>query len=380
MGAEWRIELQPLGGSAPGANLLGQWRELLAASPHNPEQSLYRTPEWVRYFRLAEPGSPVLLAQARDGRGELAGLAPLRLAQYRLRYELGTRCLAVDSIPCLALMGGEPLWPAEPAAFEQLLRRLRAQMDGRAEALYLSSVRVGGLFWHYLQERSLRQLGYALYVPDGERLRRSIAIPDDLAAYLTQFSAKTRNTLRRKLRRAEERGLRVWRAERAEQVPQWLRDASRVHRQSWQRRELGTSIRDEPDQRRQLELLAEAGLLRCYLLYAGEHACAFVLGRQHGDVFHYAGVGYDPAMAGYSPSVVLLLHIIQDLSRHRPARLMDLGLGDQEYKRHFGNRNYRDAPVLLLRRSLHNRCRSSLHGGFRRMVRCAKRWRALDTL
>ena len=102
------------------------------------------------------------------------------------------------------------------------------------------------------------------------------------------MSSKTRFTLRKKAKKlAESVGgeLEMTRIDSEFQVGDFLANAVRVSRNSWQHEILGNRISDSEDERAWVQRLARAGLLRNYLLKCGGRSCAFVVGYQFNGVF-----------------------------------------------------------------------------------------------
>lgn len=153
----------------------------------------------------------------------------------------------------------------------------------------------------------------------------------------------------------------------------FLTEAVKVSRNSWQHEILGNRINDSVDERTWNESLAEAGLLRSYLLRAGDRACAFVVGYQFNDVFHYVELGYDREFAEHSPGTVLLHPLIQDLCDEGPPALLNFGMGDADYKQRFGNLQLKDLSIIAMRKTLLNHLLVGSHALFRSLVSFARR-------
>ncbi|KAB7619536.1 GNAT family N-acetyltransferase [Alkalilimnicola sp. S0819] len=356
----------------PDGGLTEQWERLLAQSTRS--ESLFQSRSWLDQLPAPEKGPPWELFTLHDPRGELLALAPVRRGRQRLRFHVSARTLAEIRLPAVNLQGSEPLLAEGQPPLEALVDALWRHYP-RAQCLYLDSVTVNGDVWRQLQR--LHAAGWALvYAPDGPRAHHMLDLPTAFPAYLrAQFSAKTRNTLRRKQRQLAAAGeLRLWRVEKASEVADFLARAAEVSRQSWQHRRLGPRVHQTAAEQRRLCGLAERGLLRSYLLFCGHQPCAFVLGYQYRGVFHYSEVAFDARYGRrrLSPSLVLLYRLIEDLTVHRPARCLDFGVGDADYKRLFANRCHTDATVLVLRRSWRNRLLLAAHRGFRGAIRTLK--------
>jgi CelD/BcsL family acetyltransferase involved in cellulose biosynthesis len=192
---------------------------------------------------------------------------------------------------------------------------------------------------------------------------------DSFDEYARRFSSKRRTNLTRHVKRGE---LRVWRAIEPSDVPEFLCAAATIAAKSWQKHD-STLPAEAPEWRCFLASLASHNLLRGYVLYRGEAPYAYILGYQFADEFHYWRVGYDPAHASVSPGTVLLYHAIQDLIESGGPRRIEFGIGNFEYKRHFGNAQRVMLGVLLFRRTLRNRGMIVAHRAFRLAVKTA-RW------
>jgi hypothetical protein len=73
--------------------------------------------------------------------------------------------------------------------------------------------------------------------------------------------------------------------------------------------------------------IAERGLLRCYLLRAGDRPIACIHGKQHRAIYVVDYTFYHPDYEKFSPGTTALHLAIEDLLVHRPARSINLGYG-----------------------------------------------------
>src|SRR5207249_4733299 len=112
-----------------------------------------------------------------------------------------------------------------------------------------------------------------------------------------------------------------------EQVDEFLDQAHRVSRQSWQAKRLGVRIRNTPEERAYYEFLASQGALRSYVLEHRGRPVAFEFGIQWNGRFVFEETGYDAAFAGHSPGTVLLFRILEDLIARDTPELLDFGYG-----------------------------------------------------
>lgn len=120
--------------------------------------------------------------------------------------------------------------------------------------------------------------------------------------------------------------------------------------------------------------LASRGLLRSYLLRCNGKSIAYVFGYQYERVYHYVEIGYDPAVAEWSPGSVLLYLLVKDLIEGGGIGTLYFGFGESFYKKCFGNSTFPSTTVWLLRKTLSNRLHSFNHAAFRRGLAVARRY------
>src|SRR5690606_2689050 len=116
-----------------------------------------------------------------------------------------------------------------------------------------------------------------------------------------------------------------------------------VLRNSWQGRTFGHRPRDTKENVKYYSMLADRGWLRCYELVHNGEPVATVLGHQYGGIYHYEEPGYLQEWADYSPGIVLLSLIVEDLYRRNTPKALDFGVGEAAYKRSFSNTQHEAA-------------------------------------
>jgi hypothetical protein len=211
-------------------------------------------------------------------------------------------------------------------------------------------MRTDSYAWTYLRASPLVRRHFHVYRVRGPVDRPYIDLRGSFEAYLAGFSAKTRETWRRKARRLQGQGtVDIARVSRAVDIDRFVVAATDISRRTYQFKRLGLGLRDGAALRRRLELAAARGWLRAYLLSCGGIPCCFMVGYQFRGRFYYADVGYGPAWSKWSVGTILLLHVVEDLFSHDRPQTLDFGPGG-DYKRHFGNDAYPEVEVLLFPR------------------------------
>lgn len=203
---------------------------------------------------------------------------------------------------------------------------------------------------------------WCCYVPRLERLY-CLDIGADFDSYLGRWSSKTRYNLRRSLKALQARNpagvLEV--AHRPEQMDAFLREAAAISRTTYQCRLLQSGLDYDTDSVKSMQLLAERGEARGYLLRDGGRAIAFAWCSGSGDKITYNVIGYLEEAASLSPGTVLLYLIVEDLFRLGRFKVFDFGVGEAPYKQMFATRALDFADAYLFRPLWRHRVRAWLH-------------------
>lgn len=230
--------------------------------------------------------------------------------------------------------------------------------DLHCDFLLIEDVEVRSPVWKAL--RRLGDAGASLFLPNGLQARLKIHLPNSMDEYWKQFSSKSRYNLRRTVKMAGD--IKTQRIERVDQLEEFLTAAHRISANSWQAQRLGVRVSNDDEQLRKFVTLANAGLLRCYLLSTGathelseDRPIAFVIGTQCNGYYSYEEIAYDQEFSENSPGKVLLIKLLEDLYAHKTPRCLDFGGGDAEYKQTFANHRSRSGNVLLMANTLRGR-------------------------
>jgi hypothetical protein len=303
----------------------------------------------------------VLGAYLLRGEDELCGSAFFLLQNRPLLGCLGE--FKLFSIPLRCMRFVEPLqFPDESQAYGRILESLK-KMDS-VDGLYFRSLRVNSFFWNYLTTDLTPGKEFLLYRPDKLSQHYVINLPASFEEYLQKFSAKTRNNLRRGVRKLQKDSgaeVRLSRITSPEQVDSFVDSAVEISKKTYQWRLLGSGLRSPETLKRNLRFLAELGWLRCYLLWCGKEACAFMICHQRNGHCHSPTIGYDPKWESYSVGTILQFLVIEDLFAYDAPAVFDFGTGAGGQKEFFGNAHYLDADIYLLRRGVYTYLACSVH-------------------
>lgn len=215
--------------------------------------------------------------------------------------------------------------------------------DKSAEFLLVDDLESGSLLDQAIQGPV--SAGFQMISPSGLQDHHWLNIPENPEEYWSAFKSKTRNTLKRKLKKMGE--IRFSPITHKEDIPEFLLKANQVSLNTWQTQELGLRIENNEEERKLLTFLAERGWLRAYLLEKDSDPVAFIIGTHFHGTYYLDELGFDRKFSHFSPGTVLFHLLVNDLLNNRPPEVLDFGLGDGEYKKLFGNHITQSQMVAL---------------------------------
>jgi CelD/BcsL family acetyltransferase involved in cellulose biosynthesis len=194
--------------------------------------------------------------------------------------------------------------------------------------------------------------------------------------YLAGFSAKSRSTLKRKVRRLVDRSggsldLRSYRT--PDEMDEFHRQARIVSARSYQERLLDAGLPDGDAARSDMRALASRDAVRGWILYLDGRPISYLYAPADGATLIYAYLGYDPDFADLSPGTVLQFEAMRQLMDEGRFRLFDFTEGEGQHKRLFSTGEIACVDLLLLRPTLPNLLAGGSLAAFDRCVALAKR-------
>jgi CelD/BcsL family acetyltransferase involved in cellulose biosynthesis len=188
-----------------------------------------------------------------------------------------------------------------------------------------------------------------------QRYRRFFAELDrGFDHWLGTLSAKSRSTLKRKVRKLAERSggelsLRCYRS--ANEAEDFYRQARAVSALTYQERLLRAGL---PEGEAALAAMRERGArnaMRGWILFLEGRPIAYLYAPAEGETLIYAHLGYDPEFADWSPGSVLQFEAMRQLMDEGAFRLFDFTEGEGQHKRLFSTGEVECVDLLLLRRT-----------------------------
>jgi CelD/BcsL family acetyltransferase involved in cellulose biosynthesis len=194
--------------------------------------------------------------------------------------------------------------------------------------------------------------------------------------YFSTFSAKSRSTLKRKVKKLAERSggaldLRSYRSETEIEVFHGL--ARAVSARTYQEKRLDAGLPAAPEAIAAMRALARRGLARGWLLFVDGRPVSYLYAPAEGATLIYAFLGYDPDFAAFSPGTVLQLEAMRELMEKGDFRLFDFTEGEGQHKRQFATGGVDCVDLLLVRRTAANLAVGYALNGFDKAVALAKK-------
>jgi CelD/BcsL family acetyltransferase involved in cellulose biosynthesis len=274
---------------------------------------------------------------------------------YRLSYRIGELTLLSRDFPALALKNHFlelPFRPGEPEPPPDLAQ-------GRIRAAVVLSHPVDSLLPRFYSSARLLR-----YVPS-QYSHFYTALTGTFEHYLAKFSTKTRNTLRRKVRRfldhGEGSGIREYK--RPEEMEEFLALARTISANTYQEKLFDAGIPSDAEFLQELEDRARRNAVRAYLLFLRNDPVAYLCCPADGPVLLYSYLGYKPESAELSPGTVLQYLAFESLFREQQFTVFDFTQGQGDHKRFFSTHEVRCADLLYFRDSLSSHFWTRLHAG-----------------
>lgn len=290
----------------------------------------------------------------------ISGVVPFVMLRQPLLCQLGDFVAAKFPLRVFRMLGYTPNLPAEASAYDMLFEQM---LTSDFDAIFMNYVKADSFLWKYLHDSPIIKRSFRFYSRRGPEPHLLIRMSGTFDDYMQKFSAKSRNTRLRKIKKLGGRGdIELIRVTRADDVDKYLDAAAEISRKTWQFKRFGWGVGgwDLELQKACSKFAAQRGWLRSYLLLCGGVPCAYIHGQQYRGRYYHAVLGFDPAWSQYSVGTVLQFLVIEDLYKENKPELYDFGTY-AEYKQYFANESYPEAVVWLFRRRPYPLLADSIH-------------------
>jgi hypothetical protein len=176
-------------------------------------------------------------------------------------------------------------------------------------------------------------------------------LPDSVEKLYTSLSYNSRSIFRRIAKRLSHEfpgQVRVDRFEAITDLDRTLAVVEEIAKKTWQRAMGGGFHLDRLEACR---MQAERGWLRVYTLYLADKPCGFWIGTLYQRTFFTDYTGYDPDYASHSLGIYLLSRMMEELCSEG-VEAIDFSIGEEEYKKRFGNVMWRETDLHIFAPSL----------------------------
>lgn len=357
------------------SSLIEKWTNMVEQSKGL--DVLYQSPLWFEHLLAHNSKSrhaEFFLGKVTDSSGNIVGLVPMQIHSHFLKFDVLAYSLLKVPLRVASVLGSKFLIPQSTESYNYILSNI-LNMLPQCDAVYFDCVASDSPFWSYLTNVDWLKQNNIFYSPEGATPYHYILLPGTFKEYLSRFKSKKRYNLNRQVKRLIEdggEGFKLLRIEKEAQVKKFLEQAEKISQRSWQFKRLGARIVADVRSVNKFKDLARKGILRCYLLQAGE-PYAFIVGMRYGNVYHYVEIGYDKSFSNYSPGAVLLYLMVEDLIKSSVV-WVNFGIGHAEYKQQFGTHHTGSASVFIMRRTFRNCFIKNCHSGFRFGVLKLRSW------
>ena len=339
-------EFRPDSAAESALNNTGAWRARALSAGECPvgqltDGVLEHRVDWL-WAQCDRPDKTVLILE--DGRHSPI---PLFVHDGEVDFNLGELSVARVKVRRHVLVGN--FAASAMGDWCEPLAALAHAVPGNA-AIFLLGVVQGETLSSAIFRPEVRRLFFVLR-QGGEYKRRLCDIGGGLDAYLASLSAKSRQSMKRSLRRFESHfegrfTLEVY--QDPTDVAQFLDRVEAVSRRTYQGRMLGLEItRDGFIGNKAIEG-ARLGITRCYLLTVDQKPLSWRIGLVSDGTFCSHHVGYDPDFEDWHPGVLMHLYSVRHMAEvARDVCVLDLLYGDNDFKRRASNGS-RDEQNLYL--------------------------------
>lgn len=254
--------------------------------------------------------------------------------------------LSTPSVRLLSFVNGAFLGNQAPENAEVMVSKILGSLrEGEADVIHFSNIRTDSPLYRFTRKPP-GFFGRNHFVKP--TLHWTMVLPDTMDEVYARLSGDHRGQLRRKAKKLQTEFagcLQVRRFQALSELEEMIKDAEEVAGKTYQRG-LGVGFEKNETTLNLLQLEAEKGWLRGYVLYLIGKPCAFWVGSLYDGIFYSDFLAHDPAYEKYSPGTFLLTETIKNLCSEKVSEI-DFGVGEARYKQQFGNRSREEAAAQL---------------------------------
>ncbi len=278
---------------------------------------------------------PIIVALYKNK--EPVSLIVGRIAKRTIDWHIGPLKLGKSQIRCLEI-GYHGFLGEFSAGTTQLLIRYLTQ--------YLKKIKVSFIYFDRIDTKSViyeairkssRFLSRDHLVLKYKNYRLQLLDSfDDFYQTKSRSTKKMIKSYKNRLRKNFGDGVQIKSYSYEKQIDKVLEDINQVALKSYLQK-IGEGFRKSEAIRQKWLFMAKKNVFRAHIMYINNLPCAFWTGYLYKGIYFLIYTGYDPAYHYYHVGTLVLMHIIEQYSRDKSCHTIDYGLGDEVYKKLFGN-------------------------------------------
>ncbi|MDJ0737681.1 MAG: GNAT family N-acetyltransferase [Nostocaceae cyanobacterium] len=262
----------------------------------------------------------------------------------RLKFQVGYVPITMPPVRCLDVeIGG--LMANDSNAVNLVRDHLASLVRNRSiDLLNLEYLPQHNDFWQLLLEDA--QLGVQSVRTNRVEWIASIADQNSGERLVKNHKSRTAQRIRtaeRKLYKEFDNRVEVSCFSHAHEVKDFLLQADAIAKESYQHA-INVGVENNAAWRSELELLAQAGCFRGYILYGEDKPICYVVGPAYNGLFLLYATAFNPQFGNLSPGGFLLRKVM-DMLFAEGIHTFHFGYGDADYKRRFGTDCFEGAAL-----------------------------------
>jgi len=220
-----------------------------------------------------------------------------------------------------------------------ILRKIDEDLEiGVADFAVFTQLREESISAKALNEMSDASLRIANLGPSVHHLFKIPDTPENVLGRRSGSHRKKSSYYRRKAER-EIANMEIVEAGTAEQLDQYLPEMDALAEMTYQRA-IGAGFRLNAESRGLIDIGLKHRWIRVWLLNGDDGLRAFAMGLNYAGTFNYFTPAYDPNYSRFGLGSILLIHILEQLSKDQSIEYFDFGFGDADYKKGFSTTHW----------------------------------------
>jgi hypothetical protein len=334
--------------------------------------ALYQSPAYFEFLKLLEgPANLSLLTLRTSSTHQVVGVCPVQRLLLDIPFSIGRRMVLKPQIPCLRILGSEPLIPETVQAHDQLFALITEEYPD-ASVVEMEALTVDSFLWRYIFSSDFIRKNYLPHVLHGVQACHLIHLPINAQEYHRRLGRKQRHNLERQgrvLERHLQGPLTLRLLTKEDEVPTVIEAMKALD-----------GLGNDPAATAQKVTTAiRKGFFQCFILQSGNRIVGATFGYTSQNTFRVLGILYDRKLAKFSPGTTMWHLVMSRLIEEGAFKSLDMGYGTPSYAHRNINVIHHRGKVLLFRKTMRNRLLIGAHATFSALARVGKRALSLRT-